>query len=95
VLLPWLCRAEQAGRFTVPGWLVFGGAASYAIYLTHNPLLSLTSRAIGQAGTGWAPALILSALIGAAFGAGYYLVWERPVMRALKRPVAARPPTTT
>lgn len=84
-LLPCLCQAERAGRFKVPGWLVFGGAASYAIYLTHNPLLSLNSRLLAIGGVGWIAALVLSALICALFGAAYYLGWEKPIMRAVKR----------
>ena len=83
--LPWLCQTEQSGAFVVPKWLVFGGAASYAIYLTHNPLLSLTSRIFNVAGIGWIAALILSVLICTAVGVAYYLAWERPIMKVVQR----------
>jgi len=89
-LLPWICKNERSGIFSVPNWLVFGGAISYAIYLVHNPLLSLTSRACDAMGIGWFAALILSALASAAAGVAYYLFWERPVMRAVKRPNAPK-----
>lgn len=91
-LIPWLCRTERAGVFSVPHWLVFGGAASYAIYLIHNPLLSLTSRLFAMIGVGWVGALIASAGMCVVAGAVYYVMWERPVMRlARKRTATAAP----
>lgn len=76
----------------MPRWLVFGGAASYAIYLIHNPLLSLTSRVFALIGVGWVGALIASAIICVLAGAVYYVMWERPVMRlARKRATNAAP----
>lgn len=93
-LIPWVCRTERAGAFSVPRWLVFGGAASYAIYLIHNPLLSLTSRVFALIGVGWVGALIASAIICVLAGAVYYVIWERPVMRlARKRATNAAPIT--
>ena len=83
-LLPWICRVERAGTISVTGWLIFGGAVSYAIYLVHNPLLSVLSRLMAHTGLGWELALILSTVISVAAGAFWYLVWERPVMRLVK-----------
>lgn len=84
-LVPLVCKTEVAGSFVVPSWLVFGGAASYAIYLTHNPLLSFTSRILGLTDLGWLSALMLSALFCAVFGVGYYILLERPLMRFYKQ----------
>ena len=84
VLLPLLCRAEKEGKIRVANILVEGGNVSYAIYLTHNPLIALTSRAFGFFQVNWAIALFLSALISVIAGTAYYLLWERPVMRLLK-----------
>lgn len=84
-LLPFLCKLEVAGFFVVPRWLVFGGAASYAIYLTHNPLLSFTSRILGSTDLGWIIALALSAIFCGAFGVAYYMLLERPIMRFYKQ----------
>lgn len=84
VVLPWLCQMEQAGRFQVPRWMVWGGSASYAIYLTHNPLLSLATRAMGKAGLHWSGALIGCAVLSIAAGAAFYRWWERPAMRLAK-----------
>lgn len=83
-LLPWICRVEREGGFSVPRWLIFGGAISYAIYLVHNPLLSVLSRLLAQSGLGWEVALILSTVICAVAGVLWYLAWERPVMRLVK-----------
>lgn len=83
-LLPWICRLEREGAFFVPRWLIFGGTVSYAIYLVHNPLLSVLSRLMAHTGLGWELALILSTVISFAAGALWYLLWERPVMRLVK-----------
>ena len=83
-LVPWLCRLENDGAFQVPRWLVFGGAASYAIYLVHNPLLSVLSRLMSQYDIGCALPLVLSTLISAVAGALWYLAWEKPIMKLVK-----------
>lgn len=83
-LLPWVCRLEREGDLFVPGWLIFGGAVSYAIYLVHNPLLSALSRLFALAGLCWELALVLSTVTSVAAGALWYLLWERPVMRLIK-----------
>ena len=80
-LLPWLCHQEMQGRFTVPNWLIFGGAASYAIYLVHNPLFSLSSRLMGAVGLDWMSALVLSFCTATGAGFAYYLAWERTIMQ--------------
>lgn len=83
--LPWVCRREMAGAFDVPSWLVFCGAASYAIYLTHNPFISLLSRALARSGMDWLGALVLSVVACGILGFLYYLAWERPIMRVFNR----------
>lgn len=62
-LLPWLCGLERSGVVSIPDWLVLGGAASYAIYLTHNPLLSFSSRLLGIVNADWTVAIAISAVI--------------------------------
>jgi len=94
VLIPWVCRTERAGVFSVPSSLMFGGAASYAIYLIHNPLLSLTSRLFATIGVGWVSALIASAAICVVAGSIYYVIWERPVMRLARTKAATAAPIT-
>ena len=78
----------------MPRWLVFGGAASYAIYLIHNPLLSLTSRLFALIGVGWVGALVASAVICVLAGIAYYLMWERPIMRLARTKATKAAPIT-
>ena len=39
-----MVRAERAGHIRVPAALTFLGAASYSIYLLHNPVAALSAR---------------------------------------------------
>lgn len=80
-LLPWLCGKERAGTITTPNWLVFGGAMSYALYLIHNPLISLLARASRTLDLGWLPALAAMTAISVLAGGLYHLWWEKPVLR--------------
>ncbi|MEN8739425.1 MAG: acyltransferase [Phaeobacter gallaeciensis] len=84
-VLPVLYDLERAGRINVPGWLVFGGAMSYALYLIHNPLISLVARAAGGLGLGWLPAFAAMVGTGLLAGALYHLWWEKPVLRRARR----------
>lgn len=83
-LIPWLCRTERSGAFSVPRWMVFGGAASYAIYLIHNPLLSLTSRLFALINADWITALAASVVTCLLAGVVYYVIWERPILRLVR-----------
>lgn len=78
VVVWWLVRSEEAGRLKVPSWLVFLGAASYAIYLTH----SVTIAAVGRLLLGQS-LLIASVgfIVGTAAGVGYFILIERPLLR--------------
>lgn len=89
----WVCHLERAVSFKVPSWLVTGGAASYAIYLVHNPLLSVISRAFAYLGAGWFVSLWGSVLISAAAGVAYWWAWERPIMRLSRRGWSKAAPT--
>src|SRR5690606_23089227 len=85
-LIPALCRCEVAGSIAVPRVFVFLGAASYAIYLVHNPVLSVVTRAVAATGvSGWFPGLTASAAIAAAAGILYYIAVERPAMGLVRR----------
>jgi exopolysaccharide production protein ExoZ len=72
-LILWMARAEMAGRFTVHWAFVFLGAASYSIYLIHNPLLSITSRMV----SGWTLTLLFGVIASLLAGCAYYLIWEK------------------
>ncbi len=70
--------------------LLFLGAASYSIYLFHNPALSILNRFAAKAISIY-PSLnsefvfiILSAL--ATFGGiAYYLLWEKPILSIMRK----------
>lgn len=75
---------EAQGKISVPSWMVFGGAASYAIYLVHNPALSLVSRVLGKIGFDhWLPSLVAAACISTLLGIAYHVAYERPALLVL------------
>lgn len=78
LILP-IVRLEITGRLSVPNWLVFLGAASYAIYLIHNPLLSVLARL--ATGLDAVPLFILGVMASAAAGSAYYIAIEKRLMR--------------
>jgi peptidoglycan/LPS O-acetylase OafA/YrhL len=81
-------RADLAGRLKTPRTLIFLGAASYSIYLVHNPALSLQARV---APGNWMIALPLTFLAATVAGCAYHLIYERPALRLLVWPRQARP----
>jgi len=87
-LLPVLIRAEQEGRLRVPGWLVLVGAASYSIYLVHNPLISLAVRVLPPLGS---VAFLVLSMCGTAGGFAYFYFWERPLIARQHRRVSRLP----
>jgi len=80
--------------------LVTLGAASYAVYLVHDPVLSAAVRVAARIGlSGWGAFLAISAIALAA-GVAYWAIYERNALRWARRwtrpseslsvPVAAR-----
>lgn len=74
--------AEHHYRFRLPKWVLSVGAASYAIYLVHNPIQSVVAR-LTQAYDLWALTFAACCLAGVAGGLAYHLVFERPALRLL------------
>jgi hypothetical protein len=89
-LLVWgLCFAEERQSPRFPSALVFLGAASYSVYLVHEPAIAVLNRvasALSPSATVPAEAWFL-AVVALATLAGilYHLWWERPVLRLLQR----------
>jgi peptidoglycan/LPS O-acetylase OafA/YrhL len=77
-----LSLMEERGAFSVPAWLVFLGNASYALYLVHNWIISLVARVVPTQSSVILPAGIAASV---AAGIGYYLLFERPVLRAARK----------
>lgn len=63
--------------------LVFLGAASYAIYLVHNPAMSVLLR-LGAFQPHWTVALLFFVAMSATAGVVYHWVIERPLMRYVR-----------
>lgn len=89
LLLP-LVRAELAGRLAVGRIWLHLGAASYALYLVHYPVLRGAGRVMIAIGAGWLPALVLLVAIGLAAGLLYHFLFEAPALRRIRSLIAAR-----
>ena len=74
-----LAAADLRGSIRTPSFLVFLGAASYSIYLIHNPAISVIARF--TAPLAWWLALPLAFVLAAACGCLYHLAYERPALR--------------
>ncbi|MGE8142640.1 acyltransferase family protein [Novosphingobium sp. NPDC080210] len=77
IVLP-VIRHERAGSFGVPSWLTFLGAASYAIYLVHKPVISVVARIYSANPYGL---FALAVLAGTAAGIAYYWLVERRLLQ--------------
>lgn len=85
-----MVRAERAGQIRVPAALTFLGAASYSVYLVHNPVGALSARLFDN----WLVTFVFASGAGVAAGIVYHLAFEKPLLRMLnrKRPPAISPP---
>lgn len=68
----------------VTDFLIFLGAASYAIYLIHSPVVSILARVL-QPLDNRLVIFVACALIGTALGVVYHLLFERPALRGAQR----------
>lgn len=76
---------ERGGALRIGGIPLLLGNASYAIYLVHNPLLALTTRASIRIGGGWWLAMVLGILASIVAGLAYYFLYEKPGLRLAQR----------
>lgn len=80
-------RAQRRG----PGnAALFLGAASYSIYLVHDPILSVSVRALERFAPGTAPAVAFPLLASVALVAGlaYYALYERHALASARLLIA-------
>ena len=85
-LLVMAATSAVAGKHQVWRPLITLGAASYAIYLVHNPVLSLAVRVVKAAGPGigvW-PAFAVIVTVATAAGLAYWRWYERPMLRTVR-----------
>jgi peptidoglycan/LPS O-acetylase OafA/YrhL len=71
-------------------WLLLMGNASYAIYLVHNPIVSIAVRVAGVLSASWEIAFMLCLSSGLLAGLAYHLLIETPGIK-----LAARLPMTS
>jgi len=85
-LLVFTATSPMAARYSVRRPLITLGAASYAVYLLHNPVLSLAVRLVKVVlpGIGVWPAFALIAVIGTSAGVVYWRWYERPMLRRVR-----------
>jgi peptidoglycan/LPS O-acetylase OafA/YrhL len=77
-----VAQLERKGRFNVPAPLVLLGAASYSLYLVHEPLVSVAARLLSGS---WP---IFAAAMAAALAGGfaYHFVIEQRAIRKRTNP---------
>ncbi|MBI1384684.1 MAG: acyltransferase family protein [Rhizobiales bacterium] len=85
--------AELAGRLGAPSVLILLGNASYAIYLLHNPIVSVTSRLCAKVPIldGWLVAMTVAIAVSVAAGLVYHLAIEKPLMALLRHRLLGPP----
>ncbi|HEV2866162.1 MAG TPA: acyltransferase [Allosphingosinicella sp.] len=88
--VPVLVRLETAGGFQVAGWLLVLGDASYALYLIHNPLISVTSRLVARVTHRWPAAILLGLAASVAASLVFYWIYERPARRWVRARLSGR-----
>ncbi|MDR6310407.1 acyltransferase family protein [Pacificitalea manganoxidans] len=75
-----LALAEARFDLRVPTWALLLGAASYAIYLIHNPLQSLIARA-GAPWDSWMITFLNCVFLSVIGGIIYHLFFEKPALK--------------
>jgi exopolysaccharide production protein ExoZ len=88
LLILGLAVVEQGGALKVPAILVFVGEASYSIYLTHYPVISLVTKVLLAHNRHRFPDVVLFliiAFVAVAVGILFYLAIEKPLMVRLAR----------
>lgn len=65
---------------------VFLGAASYAIYLMHSPVISIAAEVLQPLEMRWV-VFAVCCMLGTAVGVAYHVAFEKPVQRAAQRAI--------
>lgn len=80
-----LFRIEMLTHIAAPHFLFFLGNTSYAIYLIHGPLVSITSAILASFTLPWLANMALCTAIGLGGGVLYHLLFERPALSYVNR----------
>jgi peptidoglycan/LPS O-acetylase OafA/YrhL len=85
VVVP-IVRQDLAGKLTAaPRLLLLLGSASYAIYLVHNPIISVIARFGRRFALAPWQAMVVLFVVPTLIGVAYHLSFERPVLDMLRR----------
>lgn len=81
-----------AQRRTIWSWLLVLGAASYSIYLIHNPVLSFAVRGFRHiaTGAGSLSTFLVISLVALVAGLAYFHLYERHALAIVKRHLFAK-----
>lgn len=82
--LVWAAASPHAAKAVPWRPLVALGAASYSVYLVHNPMLSLLARLV-PSGMGAGMAYCLIATTALIAGISYWYFYERPMLTVVRR----------
>jgi hypothetical protein len=85
IVIAGLVRIEISGYIVAPRLLFFLGNASYAIYLIHGPVISITSGILASFALPWLANMTLGAAIGLGSGVLYHLLFEKPALWYVNR----------
>ena len=85
LLILGLAILERREHLIVPAFLTFLGEASYSIYLTHAPIISLCAKLLlhAKGGLPSLAVLFLVSIVGVVVGILFHLWVERPLLRWL------------
>lgn len=89
-LLVLAAASPASGRYVPARFLVMLGAASYSIYLVHNPLLSVFARVAVKVGLTGGNALVAISAVALLGGLLYWRVYERNALGVIRRWIASR-----
>jgi hypothetical protein len=84
--------SAAASSLNIWSWALKLGAASYAIYLVHNPVLSMAMRILKRVAPGTSPwlGLLIIGSIALASGLLYWWLYERHALRWVRSRLAKR-----
>ncbi|WIB60688.1 acyltransferase [Curtobacterium sp. MCLR17_007] len=91
-----LIASERRVGARVPNWMVLGGEAAFAIYLTHPLVAQAIPRLLGRASGSdvpWWPVVLASVALAVALGWVVHRWIDTPLGRALRRRLVPRPIT--
>jgi exopolysaccharide production protein ExoZ len=79
-----LAEWDRKKGWQYPKFMVLLGAASYAIYLIHNPVISLAARLFGSIDS-WSVMFVALIVVSTGAGLAFNLFFEKPALKLASR----------